>query len=547
MAKLHNRRSAPVTIAVAVALLAAACGGSSASGDGGTANGGGSTDGEGRSDQPERVYVEAISGDPGGLNPQFAGGPIVTRTTFTVFESLVEITDEYEIIPALAHDWEFSDDGSSVTFHLEEGVTWHDGEPFTAADVVFNFDEVMTYQSFGNALAATIGDVEAPDDHTVVVELESEYGPFLEVLSQQAIIPKHLYEGTDFLTNPYNMEPIGTGPMMFEEFKPGDELVLVRNPDWWRGETQVDKTIFTVMTDANSRGLAMLNGELDGAVLDPMQQSDVAAHPDLVQTDRGFFQEMITLTLNAEQPELQDPAVRALVFAAIDREAVVRLSLSGLGEPAESFFPDSLGWANHPDIRFSDAYPRDIEAIKAGLDAAGYPVGDNGSRFAIDARFVSTHAEAASTAEVIQASLAEVDIQVNLTGAAQPVWQEAVYTEGDFGMSILRNTAGVDPSIGFSRWLVCNPERRALNNGSGICDEELDAAANAAVTTLRREERAPHFHDLQERARDLIYWAPLVWTNASNQTVNISRWKNADQITGRTNSIPWLAMEWNGD
>src|SRR5690625_1326889 len=440
-----------------------------------------------------------------------------------------------------------SEEGTSVDVHRKEWGTRHNSEPITATDVVFNYDEVMTYQSFGNALAATIGDVEAPDDHTVVVELESEYGPFLEVLSQQAIIPKHLYEGTDYVTNPHNMEPIGTGPMMFEEFKPGDELVLVRNPDWWRGDTEVDKTIFTVMTDANSRGLAMLNGELDGAVLDPMQQEDVSAHPDLVQAERGFFQEMITLTLNAQQPELHNPAVRALVFAAIDREAIVRLSLSGLGEPAETFFPSSLSWANHPDIKFSEDFPRDIDAIKAGLDAAGYPVAGNGHRFEIDARFVSTHAEAASTAEVIQASLAEVDIKVNLAGAAQPVWQEAVYTEGDFGMSILRNTAGVDPSIGFSRWLVCNPEKRALNNGSGVCDEELDAAAEAAVSTLRREDRAPHFHALQERARDLIYWTPLVWTNASNQTVNISRWKNADQITGRTNSIPWLAMEWIGD
>jgi peptide/nickel transport system substrate-binding protein len=534
MVSVRKRWTTVASCAAVTVLALSACGkGDGANGDGGPGG--------------DRVYIEAIAGDPASLNPQFAGGPIPLRFGFAMLESLVEINDQYEISPGLAREWEFGDDNSMVTFYLEEGVEWHDGEPFTADDVAFNLEEIIPLQSFGGPLAGAIESIETPDEHTVVLHLSEQYGPLLESLSQQLMVPKHVYEGTDYVTNPANMAPVGTGPMMFESYSPGDEVILVRNPNWWRGETQIDRAIYPVMSDANTRALAMLNGEIDMAVLDPAQQDDVAAHPDLVLTDRGVFPQMIGLTFNALLPELEDPEVRALVFAAIDREAITRLALSGLGEPAETFYPDALDWAQHPDINFSQDFPRDIDAINAGLDAAGYPVQGNGYRFSLDARYVSTHPEAAATAEIIQSSLEEVHIQVNLEGAAVSVWEDAVWNQQDFGMSILRNTVGSDPSIGLTRWVACNSDNIPQNNASGVCDEELHDAASAAESTLDRDERAPRFHTVQERARDLIYWAPLAWYHGSYNTVNTSRWAGLDDGTGQTNNVPWLSVEWIGD
>ncbi|NDL56506.1 ABC transporter substrate-binding protein [Phytoactinopolyspora mesophila] len=533
-----------MAIASSAAVALCACGqsddGSGAGENGVGANGNGGSG-------AERVYVEAIGDDPTSLNPQFAGGPIPLRFGFTILGSLLEVTDEYEIIPGLAREWEFADDNSTVTFYLEQGVQWHDGEAFTAEDVAFNFEEIMPLQTFGGPLTATIDSIETPDEHTVVLHLNTQYGPLLEALSQQALVPKHIYEGTDYVTNPANMAPIGTGPMMFESYNPGDEVVLVRNPNWWRGETQVDRAIYPVMSDVNTRTLSLLSGELDVAVVDPAQQDEVAAHPDLKLMERGAFRQLIGMTFNGLLPELEDPEVRALVFAAIDREAVTRLGLSGLGEPAESFYPDTLAWAQHPGINFSADFPRDIDAINAGLDAAGYPVQGNGSRFSLDVRFISAHSEAAAVAEIVQASLAEVNIDVNLVGSAEPVWMEKVFEESDFGMFILRTTVGADPSIGLTRWVTCNPDRVPLNNGSGVCDEELDAAAGAALNTLDREERATHFHTVQERLKELTFWAPLAWTNGSNHTVNTSRWANLDDGSGQTNNTPWASLEWVGE
>lgn len=540
MKKSRLTLGAAVTSIAALAL--AACGGSTASSDNG------STGGEGGSDNgEERILIEAIGDDPTGLNPQFAGGPIPLRFGFAILGTLVETNDQYEVMPGLAKEWEFSDDNRTLTFYLEEGVEWHDGEPFTSEDVKFNLEEIVPHQYFGAALAASIDSIDTPDDHTVVVHLGSQYGPFLEALSQQAMVPKHLYEGTDYLTNPHNMAPVGTGPMMFDSYEPGSQVTLVKNPNWWRGEVAVDRAIYPIMSDINTRTLSMLNGELDVAVIEPSQQTEVEGNPDLQLMERGVFPQMVALTMNGLQPELEDPEVRALVFSAIDREAVVRLALNDLGRPADGFIHDAVDWARHPDISFDEAFPRDLEAIAAGLDEAGYPVQSNGSRFTIDIAYISVHSEAEAVAEVIRSSLADVDIDVNLVASAEPVWIESVYSDADFGMFVLRNTVGADPSVGPAVWLACNPDRVPMNNGSGVCDEELQEAHEAALSTLDREERAEHFFKLQERALDQIYWAPLAWYYGSQYTVNTSRWSGLDDVSGQTNNIPWASLEWAGN
>ncbi|HWM15630.1 MAG TPA: ABC transporter substrate-binding protein, partial [Microbacterium sp.] len=218
-----------------------------------TSGGGGAGD-----DGAEHVYIEAISADPINFNPQVTNSPTVTRFASAIYDGLVGITTDSEIFPVLAKSWEASADGTQLTFELEEGVTWHDGEPFTAEDVKFNFEEVMAFQTYGAAIAASIDSVEAPDDHTVVLHLNSQYGPFLEALALQVILPKHVYEGTDFTTNPANLEPIGTGPMKFESFSSGSEVVLVKNEDYWRGDVQVDRAIYPVMADPNARTLSLI-------------------------------------------------------------------------------------------------------------------------------------------------------------------------------------------------------------------------------------------------------------------------------------------------
>ncbi|GAA3660407.1 ABC transporter substrate-binding protein [Microbacterium marinilacus] len=527
--KSHTGRTAALALSAAAVLALSAC-----TGDGGGGGGGGGGD---------RVYIQAIAEEPTSFNGQVTSGLSPTMFSAQIFDTLVRVSDRYELSPGLAESWELSDDGLTLTLHLRDDVAWHDGEPFTAEDVKFNLEEIVELQTFGAPLAARIDTVEVVDEHTAVVHMTEPYGPLLETLGIQFIIPKHVYEGTEYVTNPANMEPVGTGPMMYESYSSGEQVVFVKNPDYWEGEVQVDRAVYPIMTDPNTRALALFAGEVDEASIDPSQQDRVSEDENLELRTRGVFSQLVSVMFNAQSEYLQDPEVRALVFAALDREAITDTALSGLGQPATGFFPETLDWARDASIDFDEDFPRDLEAIEEGLDAAGYPVQSDGLRFTLDVEYITSLSEVAATAELAKSQLAEVGIGLNLNGSASAVFTERVYTASDFDLAFLRSTIGADPTIGIARWYTCNDKKAAASNPSGICDPELDAAAAGAAESIDRETRAEYFHAMQQRARELMYYAPVAWFDGAFTTVNTTRWDGLLDDTGRVSTTPWLNMQ----
>lgn len=529
MESRNRRRMLGLAAAVAAAALALS----------GCAGGGGSGGGE-------RVFVQAIGDDPMGLNAQLVSGAAASMFSAQIFDTLIRIDDTGELQPGLATSWELSDDGLELTLHLREGVTWHDGEPLTAEDVAFNLEEIVELQTFGASLASHIASVETPDDTTVVVHFSEVYGPVLETLAQQFMIPKHVYEGTDYVTNKANMAPIGTGPMAFDSYESGQQVVLVKNPDYWDGEVQVDRAVYPIMTDPNSRASALFAGEVDRADLDPSQQKRVSGDPDLALMTDGFFAQDITVMMNGKDSPLADATVRAAVFSAIDRTAITDVALAGLGEPATGFFPPSLEWALNTDIDFDEDFPRDVDAIQAALDAAGYPRGADGTRFTLDVRYIAELSEVAATAEMAKSQLEEVGIALNLAGSSASVFTEKVYTDSDFDLAFLRSTVGADPSSGIVRWYACNPDRAAASNPSQICDQRIQADADGALSTTDRTKRGEYLKDLQDRARELIFYAPISWYYGSFPTVSSKRWEGQLEHQSVTNVVPWTTMTLKG-
>ncbi|HEV2069915.1 MAG TPA: ABC transporter substrate-binding protein, partial [Acidimicrobiales bacterium] len=147
------------------------------------------------------TVVAAIDSDPGQLNPAITTSGAVHTASELMFNGLVALSPELEPVPELAESWEVEDDGALYRFQLRDDVTWHDGEPFTSADVKFSFEEVLlefhsrTKASVGNALES----IETPDDHTVEFRFTEPYAPLLQQLdvTEAPIIPRHVYEGTD--------------------------------------------------------------------------------------------------------------------------------------------------------------------------------------------------------------------------------------------------------------------------------------------------------------------------------------------------------------
>lgn len=495
-------------------------------------------------DGVERIYVQALGGDPVtfGMNAQFSSAPISQVMSAQMMDTLIMLSDDYELTPGLAESWKLSDDGLQLTLTLREGVTWHDGEPFTAEDVKFNFDEIVPLQVYGGPLAERIGSTEIVDDNEVLITLSEPYGPILEAVAMQFMIPRHVYEGSDYLTNPANNEPVGTGPFMFEAYSSGESVTLVRNPDYWGGDIEVDRLVYTTLPDANTRAVSLFAGEIDQAAINPSEQERVVEDPDTELLEGGLFGQVVVAMFNAQTPYLQDPAVRAAVFSALDRNEIVDTALSGLGEPANGFFPESLEWAVNPDVDFDRDFPRDIKAIEKTLDEAGFPRGADGTRFTLRLNYITPLTEVGATVELAQSMLAEVGIATEVLGTSGAIFNEQTYTNSDFDVAFLRTSLGPDPSVGITRWYVCNPNKLAASNPSGICDAEIDGAADAALLTTDQKVRGDALKTLQERAEELMFYAPLAWYYGANGTVNTSRWSGQDVRPPMTSRMPWLDM-----
>ena len=181
------------------------------------------------------VAVIVVQADPGHLNPAISTGSHVHAVADSLYNALIELDRDLKPQPDLALHWTVSEAGTAYTFKLAPNVKWHDGTPFTSADVKFTFDEVLlkhharTKAGIGSVIAAI--DTPAPD--TVVFRLRKPYGALLQLLNvtEAPILPKHLYQGGDPLTHPANLKPVGTGPFKFESYRTDQQVVMVRNPD----------------------------------------------------------------------------------------------------------------------------------------------------------------------------------------------------------------------------------------------------------------------------------------------------------------------------
>ena len=185
-----------------------------------------------------------------------------------IYESLLTYTTDLKPQPGLAKSWEAAPDGLSYTFHLQDNVKWHDGKPFSADDVVFSLSDMLpkTHARARVILNKFVESMQAPDPKTVVVKLKSPFPAFMLMFEPgfAPIMPKHIYAGTDYMTNPANQKPVGTGPFMFKEWKRGEYIKLARNPDYWKpGKPYLDELVFNVIPDAASRAVAFERGSVD--------------------------------------------------------------------------------------------------------------------------------------------------------------------------------------------------------------------------------------------------------------------------------------------
>src|SRR5499433_3286923 len=192
-------------------------------------------------------------------------GPIGQVTT-KVYEGLLEYDFNLKPIPSLAESWKVSGDGKTITFVLQKGVRFHDGKPFTSADVKFSILEVLKkVHPRGAATFREVTEIETPDEHTAVFKLAAPAPYLMMALSgyESPMLPKHLFEGQDLKAAKQANAPVGTGPFKFVEWQRGQYIRLDRNPDYWRaGRPNLDRVVARFVADSATRTAALEKGEV---------------------------------------------------------------------------------------------------------------------------------------------------------------------------------------------------------------------------------------------------------------------------------------------
>ncbi|MBK8050785.1 MAG: peptide ABC transporter substrate-binding protein [Anaerolineales bacterium] len=456
----------------------------------------------------------------------------LTDIEITMVEGLIMSNDQNTYIPVLAKEVPTLENGGIVqkddgtiemTWNLQEGVKWHDGEPFTSADVCFTLDFIQSEAGqavYNQTDYLGITECQMPDDKTVVFVWDKPAGNYATLFD--TILPKHMLEGQDILTyDAYNRSPLGTGPFKFAEWKPGEYVRVVKNPDYWRGADfpKLDEIVFSFIPDPNTRLNGLKAGEFDIGQILPNQVKEVQdlAGYKVVSVPSNRWVIFETNLFNERAKTLfSDPNVRKALFHAIDRQAIVDGLMEGTVQLANSGISPTSPYHN-PDV---PAYEYDPAKAAQMLDEAGWAVGADGIRekdgeklsFTIMNR--SSRPERTAVAQAIQAMLKEVGVEVTFEDLESAAWLEK-WLSKEWEAIIGGWIIPADPSL--TGLYACE----GSNNFTGFCNPELDAAMEASDATFDFKDRKPLMDKVQtilaEEGRELpIYYNSLPYVMREN-------------------------------
>lgn len=322
-------------------------------------------------DADEPVTLVYGSGDYTRINPAMdEHGEI----NILIFNGLTAHNGANEVVPGLAKSWEFDEDTCTYTFHLEENVLWHDGEPFTANDVKFTIEAIMDPEN-GSENAPNYEDVEeitVIDDHTIAFRLSAPNVAFLDYMTM-AVLPEHLLEGEDMQTSSFFRSPVGTGPYRLADWDEGQAITLEKNENYFKGEPNIDTIVFKIVPDDNAKALQLRAGELDLALLTPKDAQTFSGEDgftcyDMKTSDyRG-----ILFNFQNEYWQKNRDLIPAVCYG-IDRESIVNAVLLGQGMTA--YGPLQRNSYNNENVEHYDYSPDKAREV---LEASGCELGEDG-------------------------------------------------------------------------------------------------------------------------------------------------------------------------
>lgn len=431
-----------------------------------------------------------------------------------IFEGLLNFDFELNPMPQLASSWDISKDGLTYTFYLQKNAMWHDGEPFTAADVIFSCsDMLMQLHARAKGNFERCESITALDDHTVEFKLKQPFAPFLKAFEAGSapIAPRHIYEGTDFATNPANDTPIGTGPFKFNEWVRGSHIHLVANSDYYmEGQPGLTEIYFRIVPDAASRSVAMETGEAQVSCWNDVEMFDVkrlAELPHLDMTTKGyeFFSPLLWYEVNLRQEPFNDLRFRKAMMHLLDKNFIIERLYFGLGRPATGPICSTTPFYE-PNVA---SYDRDVEKAVALLDEMGLTPNADGTRVTIDFLIAPYGEIWTRLAEYFRQAMAVGGIDVKLITTDIAGWGQSV-ANWEYGVTTNLLYQNADPALGVARSYMSSNIRKGVlfTNTEGYENPEVDRLFAEASVAVTEEERQTLYSEVQKILVDEL---PVLW------------------------------------
>jgi peptide/nickel transport system substrate-binding protein len=512
---MRARSTRALALLAALLLLLAACGGDGGSGD--DATGGGDAAAEEGTPKPGGILRIAEASDIDSLDPLSGAAFNLHRRVGIVYSRLITLKTgpdidygEQVLEPDLAESWEISDDGLTYTFHLRQGVTWHDvppvnGRPFVANDVVATLNLVKE-EGFQRYMLENVTSVEAADDHTVVLTLSQPFAPLINFMANHHmwILPEEATDGRIDRTQ----QAIGTGPFVLTKRTRNVETTYEKNPNYYReGRPYLDGVQMLVIPDQQAKIAAIRAGELDvsNTGLSP-QEADALrrTNPDVVlqeEVGSGLNQ----LYVNQTRAPFDKLQVRQAINHAIDRESLGE-AIYGGGLYSGPVAPALGDWSLSQD-ELAEYQEYDPDQSKELLAEAGFPNG-----FSTTLMVTPGYGEQTiRMAEWIVQDLAEVGIDATIETVEYATYIGSKWPGLDYNMGIGPQT----PFMEVDEWLRGQFHTEGARNWWGVSDPELDAMLEEQTTILDQDERNEFNKDVQRYIFENVLDPVQVWTPPS--------------------------------
>lgn len=468
------------------------------------------TDGDSETPTPQ-VLVYGRAGDSVSLDPAIVTDGESFKITENVYETLLNFGEQdTSIQPGLAKDWEVTDDGLTYTFHLQEGVKFHDGTDFNAEAVVKNVDRWKAgleedFYYFHSMFKAEgkdlITKVEAVNETTVVFTLSRPQAPFLKNI---AMSPFGIASPTAFEAagEEFGNKPVGTGPFKFVEWKRKESITLEKNADYWQeGLPKLEKVIFRVFPDNSARLNSLTNGEIDIAEgINPSDVATVKGNSQLQLIERPSMNVGFLGLTNTRAP-FDNVLVRQAVNYAIDKQSIIDAFYSGTAEVAANPMPPSVSGYNEA----IDPYPFDPEKAKELLKEAGY----DGKEIELWSMPVTRAymPDSKKIAEAIQKNLEDVGMPSKIVS-----FEWATYladTKAGKADAFLLGWIGDNGDADNFLYTLLDKDSIGSNNSAFYSNDEVHELLITAQTETDEEKRNELYKQAQVIIHEEAPWVPL--------------------------------------